>query len=192
MNHCAIQRNVMASAEEMRSSVSFSSSTLHSKQSVVCPKPRRLAFFNNTMEDPTARSRRYYYSYQAELPDSNAGRELMDMILSKGGHGAETERSSNAVVSSSAPFFCGSPPSRVSNPLIQDALFRDPKVLAPVSVSPQPSPIPTLSGSASSATSSARKGGYVRVNFGDNPTVRIEGFDCLDRDRRNCRIPALA
>ncbi|KAK9934742.1 hypothetical protein M0R45_021876 [Rubus argutus] len=35
-------------------------------------------------------------------------------------------------------------------------------------------------------------GGCVRAGFGSKPTVRVEGFDCLDRDRRNCSIPSLA
>ncbi|KAI9174979.1 hypothetical protein LWI28_025603 [Acer negundo] len=36
-------------------------------------------------------------------------------------------------------------------------------------------------------------GSCVRPNFSKKPAVRIEGFDCLDRDWRNCSsIPALA
>ncbi|KAK9278088.1 hypothetical protein L1049_027646 [Liquidambar formosana] len=37
-----------------------------------------------------------------------------------GGYGAEK---SSTHVASSPPFFCGSPPSRASNPVIQDAQF---------------------------------------------------------------------
>ena len=101
----------------------------------------------------------------------------------QGGYGAE----SCAQVASSPPFFSGSPPSRVSNPLIQDARFGDEKV-NPIS----PPTVSVPSGLSSSPSSSARKGGCIRANFGNNPAVRIEGFDCLDRDRRNCSIPALA
>lgn len=108
----------------------------------------------------------------------------------QGGYGAEQ---TCAQVASSPPFFSGSPPSRVSNPLIQDARFGDEKV-APIS--PRAIPIPSgLTGSPSSTSSAAAprmSGGCVRANFGNNPAVRIEGFDCLDRDRRNCSIPALA
>lgn len=107
-------------------------------------------------------------------------------FLLQGGSGG-ADQSSAAQVASSPPFFCGSPPSRVSNPLIQDARFGDEKVTP---VSPRAIPIP--SGMASSPSASTRKGGCVRVNFGNNPAVRVEGFDCLDRDRRNCSIPALA
>lgn len=160
------------------------------KDSVVCPKPRRVGLINTTFNDPS-RPLRWQLGNQAELSDARAGSELLDIILSKGGHGAERS-GSQSQVASSPPFFCGSPPSRVSNPLIQDARFREEKQLVPP-VSPLPtSPFPALSGSASSPNSSARNGGCVRATFGNNPAVRVMGFDCLDRDRRNCSIPALA
>ena len=93
-------------------------------------------------------------------------------------------------VASSPPFFCGSPPSRVANPLIQDARFGDEKIITPLSqLSPN---LPPSGLSSSSPSSSSRKGGCIRANFGSKPAVRVEGFDCLDRDRRNCSIPALA
>uniref|UniRef100_A0A5B7B0W9 Translocase subunit seca n=1 Tax=Davidia involucrata TaxID=16924 RepID=A0A5B7B0W9_DAVIN len=182
MNHCAIQQNAFASCEEMRNSVSVSLSD--NRDSVVCPKPRRLGVLNTAINDPI-RPLRWHMSYQTELSDSKAGTDLLDIILAKGGYGAEQ---SVTQVASSPPFFCGSPPSRVSNPLIQDARFGDEKV-TPIS----PLSIPIPSGlSSPSPSSSTRKGGCVRANFGNKPAVRVEGFDCLDRDRRNCSIPALA
>ncbi|KAK9277395.1 hypothetical protein L1049_006938 [Liquidambar formosana] len=100
-----------------------------------------------------------------------------------GGYGVEQ---SCTQIASSPPFFSGSPPSRVANPLIQDARFRDEKLAPSSPLQPMPSP----------PSSSARKGGgggCVRASFGNKkPAVRIEGFDCLDRDRRNRSIPALA
>ncbi len=85
---------------------------------------------------------------------------------------------------SSPPYFCGSPPSRSVNPLIQDARFGDEKVA--------PSVIPSPSG-VSSPSSSSRKGGCVRMKYGLKPAaVRVEGFDCLNRDRQNSSIPAFA
>ena len=93
-------------------------------------------------------------------------------------------------VASSPPFFCGSPPSRVANPLIQDARFGDEKIITPLS--PLSQIAPSLGLPSSSPSSSSRKGGCIRENFGNKPAVRVEGFDCLDRDRRNCSIPALA
>ncbi|XP_009608093.1 uncharacterized protein [Nicotiana tomentosiformis] len=180
MNHCAIQQGAFAACEDMWSSISD-----NKKEAVVCPKPRRLGLLNATVNEPF-RPLRWHVSHQQELCDSRAGADLLDIILAKGG-GADQ---SSAQVASSPPFFCGSPPSRVSNPLIQDARFGDEKVMTPVS----PRAIPIPSGlAASSPSASARKhGGCVRANFGNNPAVRVEGFDCLDRDRRNCSIPALA
>lgn len=187
MNYCGIQQNGVASREEMRNYVTISTTTTDRKDSVVCPKPRRVGVLNSLNEP--SRPMRWHFGH--ELTDSRAGSELLDIILSKGVvHGGERQ---STPVPSSPPFFCGSPPSRVSNPLIQDARFREEKQLFPPT-SPLPSsPIQAaVSGSASSPNSSARKGGCVRANFGHNPAVRVEGFDCLDRDRRNCSIPALA
>ncbi|GMP83310.1 hypothetical protein CsSME_00037271 [Camellia sinensis var. sinensis] len=184
MNHCAVQQqNAFAACEEMRSSVSVS--IYDRRETVVCPKPRRLGLLNTGLNDQF-RPLRWHMSYQSELCESKAGTELLDTILTKGGYGAEQ---SCTQVASSPPFFCGSPPSRVSNPLIQDARFGDDKFTP---ISPRSIPIPSGSGLSSSSASSSRKGGCVRANFGNNPAVRVEGFDCLDRDRRNCSIPALA
>ncbi|KAL6007463.1 hypothetical protein ACLOJK_032961 [Asimina triloba] len=105
----------------------------------------------------------------------------------RGSHGSDN---SLGQVASSPPFFCGSPPSRAPNPLVHDARFGDEK-LTPLTSAP-----PTSAGKSSSpsttSSSSARKG-CVRTKFGLAPAaVRIEGFDCLDRDRRSCRISAVA
>lgn len=124
---------------------------------------------------------RQYFGIQVSSTSSN------DLFWTsfQGGYGAE--QPSSAQIASSPPFFCGSPPSRVANPLIQDARFGDEK-LNPISPSIVASP-----GQSSSPSSSSRKGGCVRANFGDKPAMRVEGFDCMKRDdRRNRSIPALA
>ncbi|CAI9785384.1 unnamed protein product [Fraxinus pennsylvanica] len=176
MNHCTIQKNTFAACDEMKGK----------KGAVVCPKPRRVglvhaaAAFNDS---PSTRPLRWHSIHQLEACDAKAGNELLEIILAKGSFGADQ---SVAQVASSPPFFSGSPPRRVSNPLIQDARFGDEKVTP---VSPRAIPIPSGLGPSPSST---RKVGRVRANFGNSPAVRIEGFDCLDRDRRNCSIPALA
>ncbi|KAM7278503.1 hypothetical protein ACFE04_005637 [Oxalis oulophora] len=82
-------------------------------------------------------------------------------------------------VASSPPYFCGSPPSRASNPLIEDARFGDERIQPPCYSMGPPSP------------SSRVSGGCTRMKFGHTPAaVRIEGFDCLTRDRRS--ISAMA
>ncbi|XVF53914.1 hypothetical protein PTKIN_Ptkin05aG0138000 [Pterospermum kingtungense] len=147
--------------------------------SVVCPRPRRVGLFNSSTHHNIPTFRWPTNScYQTEMVDSKAGIELLDIILTKGGYGAG--KASNQVASS-PPFFCGSPPSRASNPVIQDAQFNNEKWLPPLS-SPPPS-------SRISAAAAGAGGGCVRMKFGQKPAaVRIEGFDC-----RNCSsISAMA
>ncbi|XP_047973683.1 uncharacterized protein LOC125216102 [Salvia hispanica] len=182
MNHCGIQQSY-ASCEEIWASAAAAGRSMERKETVVCPKPRRVGL-NRTTHDPAfARPLRWHFSHQQEDYDAKAGNELLDIILAKGCSGSDQ---SVPPVASSPPFFSGSPPSRVSNPLIQDARFGDEKF------APAAFPIPST-GFAPSPSSAARKaGGCVRSNFGNNPAVRVEGFDCLDRDRRNCSIPTLA
>ncbi|KAF7808880.1 uncharacterized protein G2W53_035623 [Senna tora] len=178
MNHCAIQQqNVVASSREEMSS----------RYPVVCPKPRRLGLLNAAVNDHPVRYFRWHISCQSEICDSRSMSDPLDLILAKGGCGIEQ---SCTQIASSPPFFCGSPPSRVENPLIQDARFGDEK-FSPLSPPPRVSAAPAAVALPAPASSS-RKGGCVRANFGNNPAVRVEGFDCLDRDRRNCSIPALA
>ncbi|XP_039008980.1 uncharacterized protein LOC120137245 isoform X2 [Hibiscus syriacus] len=180
MQQFAIQRTATGSnREHLQSSFSVSVMVTDRRGTVVCPKPRRLGLLNTSFKDHPVGSLRWQISHQAELCDSKAGSDVLDMILTKGGCRAEQ-------VALSPPFFCGPPPSRVANPLIQDARFGDDKVITPLS---QQSTSLPMSGSPAS---SSRKGGCIRANFVNNPAVRVEGFDCLDKDSRNCRIPALA
>ncbi|KAG2312830.1 hypothetical protein Bca4012_027395 [Brassica carinata] len=159
MNHCAVQPKAFAAGGE--------------QSVVVCPKPRRIGLRNHP-----SRSLRCYFSHQVE---SKAETDILDIILTK------EQVNHTQVLDSPSPFLCGSPPSRVANPLTQDARFKDEIKL--VSSSPITAP---LGQPPSSPSSSGRKVGCVRGNFGNSPAVRIEGFDCLDRDRRNCSIPTLA
>uniref|UniRef100_A0A2P2JDB7 Uncharacterized protein n=1 Tax=Rhizophora mucronata TaxID=61149 RepID=A0A2P2JDB7_RHIMU len=179
MKHCVIQESAFSTGEEMTRSATASLSDL--RDPVVCPKPRRLGILSAAAatDQHSARSLRLHLSSQQSESDD------LDAILMKGGYGVEQ---SCPQVAGSPPFFCGSPPSRVANPLIQDARFGD-EILSPFS--PVIPSLPSL-GLSSSPTSSTRKAGCVRANFGNKPAVRIEGFDCLDRDHRNCSIPALA
>jgi len=168
----------------MRSSVSV----CDRREVVVCPKPRRIGLLNSVVNDPIIRPLRWYVSHHPEMFESKPGTDLLDLILPKGGYGGEHQSCAQAAATLSPPFFSGSPPSRASNPLIQDIRFGD-ESFTPVS--PQLIPIPSGS-KISSPSSSARKGGFIRASFGSSPAVRIEGFDCLDRERRNRSIPALA
>ncbi|KAL2897282.1 Protein sidekick-1 [Bienertia sinuspersici] len=181
MNRWEIQQNTLVGCEEFRgpSTVSYSD---RKGPIVVCPKPRRIGFLasNLTMSLRWQRS-----SHQTDVCDSRA--ELLDMILTKEGHGEG--RSSAKEIASSPPFFCGSPPSRVSNPIVQDAQFGE-ENLSPLSTLQLASP--STSASPSPSPSSMKSGG-VRMKFGlKSPTVRVEGFDCLSRDHQNSGITAMA
>ncbi|KAI4381447.1 hypothetical protein MLD38_007517 [Melastoma candidum] len=166
MNPCAIHQRAYVCREEMR------------REAVACPRPRRLA---SGLDHPI-RPVRWPFVNQTDN-DLKAGSEVLDMILTKDGCGIEQH---SEQIPSSPPFFCGLPPSRVSNPLIKDERFRE-ENFAPFSqVSPANLHL------SSSPNSASRKGGCVRASFGNKPAVRIEGFDCLNGDSRNCGIPAWA
>lgn len=108
--------------------------------------------------------------------------DCFDLIL----QGSCYSERSGVQVESTPPFFCGSPPSRASNPVIQDEQFGNGNGTNGSSFSP------FLMGVASASPSSSARG-CVRMKFGHTPAaVRIEGFDCLNRDRRNCSISAVA
>ncbi|KAK1416143.1 hypothetical protein QVD17_31931 [Tagetes erecta] len=166
MNHCGIQQNS-----------NFSS--FGNGEPVVCPKPRRL---NTTVNHPVQLFR-LQMCYQPEQYESKSSPELLDIIYSP--------EQSYSPVASSPPFFCGSPPSRVSNPLIQDARFGDNKIypISPKLMIPNPN-----SGiQSSSPPPTSRNNGFLRSNYSNKPSVRVEGFNCLDsNNRRNCSVSALA
>ncbi|KAK6128115.1 hypothetical protein DH2020_038146 [Rehmannia glutinosa] len=141
---------------------------------VVCPKPRRIGVplhFHEPIRPPSRLL--HINNQQGEAYDAKAGTELLDIIRTKGNYGSER---SSFQVASSPPFFNGSPPSRASNPVIQDAQFcnENGNPLSPMLEAPSPT---------------RRSGGCVRANFGPRPApVRIEGFNC----RGNCSISAVA
>ncbi|KAL0396097.1 UNVERIFIED_CONTAM: hypothetical protein Scaly_0058100 [Sesamum calycinum] len=143
-------------------------------EGVVCPKPRKIGValhFHEPMRTPSRLL--HINNQQSEACEAKAGMELLEIIRMKESCGFER---SNFQVASSPPFFTGSPPSRASNPIVQDAQFR----------SDNGYPFSPLF----EAPSSTRKGGgCVRMNFGPKPApVRIEGFNC----RGNCSISAVA
>ncbi|KAH1215508.1 hypothetical protein GmHk_13G036630 [Glycine max] len=173
MNCYGLQQNAFAACEEMRGSVNF----VDQKEPVICPKPRRVGVASNM---PT-RHFRWHFNPQAEGSDTKAGAELLEIMFKKESHGQEYANQ----VASSPPFFCGSPPVRAANPLVQDAHFGDEKHCPSLLIS---SPSGLLSPSSAS-----RKGGCVRMTFGLKPAaVRVEGFDCLNKDCQNSRIPVVA
>ncbi|KAM0043573.1 hypothetical protein Hdeb2414_s0010g00342821 [Helianthus debilis subsp. tardiflorus] len=118
---------------------------------VVCPKPRRLRLLNESIISSS--------SAHIHQTESKSRTELLDMILTKECY--DGEKVTNPIPSS-PPFFCGSPPNRASNPLVQDALFgkEDPN---PFSHAFEASP-------SSSARGSCARGQK-------HPAVRVVGFN---------------
>ncbi|XP_010907501.1 uncharacterized protein [Elaeis guineensis] len=174
MNRCAGKKSGFAACEEMRG-------VAEPHGPVVCPKPRRLTQLAVGVD--TLRPPRWQPCSHAELPcESKGATELLDIFLTKGGEASQ-------VALSSPPFFCGSPPCRASNPLVHDARFGEDKPIGPFLL---PQAIPPCPPVGPPATSSSRKG-CGPTKFGLKPAaMRIEGFDCLDRDRRGCGITAIA
>ncbi|XP_009595091.1 uncharacterized protein [Nicotiana tomentosiformis] len=139
--------------------------------SLICPKPRRLG-------DPISHSNCRPLRNQAEAFVSKGGAELIDLILKEDGIAATH---SVYDLSSSPPFFSGSPPCRAMNPLIHDAHFTNEK-------QPCFSSSPSTFTSASSSPSSSFKGRCSRARLGQTQSPnRVEGFDC-----QNSRMAAMA
>ncbi|KAF3618670.1 putative reticulon-like protein B9-like [Capsicum annuum] len=177
MNRCGYQQSAfcVGVGEMRRGDISVSGG-------LVCPKPRRSGICNSSYvyaaDEPIKPSSRFLQinNQQPEACDLKAGTELLDIILSKGNYDVETP---NFDMASSPPFFFGSPPSRASNPLIQDSQFSN-NNFVPILAIPE--------GAATSAapsppqpSASARKsgGGCSPMKFGIKPAaVRIEGFNC--------------
>ncbi|PWZ33904.1 hypothetical protein Zm00014a_019145 [Zea mays] len=140
------------------------------KSPLFCPKPRR----------PAAPLRCHQSG-----GFSDAGTDLLDLLLSKG------DESGLSSASPQPPLFCGSPPRRASNPVVHDSRFGADCPPMPVPGLPvhRPSPRP------SAAAPSMSPRGCARARFAFQPAaVRVEGFDCLDRGRggRGHGITAMA
>ncbi|KAL0735773.1 hypothetical protein Bca4012_011983 [Brassica carinata] len=174
MNQYNLQQNAFMSREEMMGLDRNSKEDL-----VVCPKPRRVANLIRPL-------RLHMSQAAADLCDSKAGAELLDIIRRKEDNGT--------TIGQSPPYFPGSPPSRAANPLAQDARFRDEKLIDPLSPnSPFLQPNSSTAFPSPSTSSSSSSRGCVRMKFGlKPPAVRVEGFDCLNRDRQSSSIPAMA
>jgi len=179
MNHYAM-KSTLAACEEVRSPFAVSDR----RNPVFCPKPRRIGPVPPI--DPV-RPLRWQACYQMDLCDLRTGPELLDLFMPK----AEEQ----SPVASSPPFFCGSPPSRVANPVVHDIRFGEDHPLTPTfSINNGPHPV-AMHKSGTGVPMSPRKG-CVRsaTKFGFQPAaVRVEGFDCLEnRDHRRHGITAVA
>lgn len=85
-------------------------------EEVICPKPRRPTTISCPVNEYLKPSRRRR-SQATVRPEGDAGFDLLDIFLSKGGCGDISN------FGCSPPYFSGSPPSRTGNPLIHDVEF---------------------------------------------------------------------
>lgn len=139
---------------------------------VACPKPQRIGMPFEFHEPVRQTSRLLYFNQQTEACVAKAGTELLDIIRMKGSSSSERL---GFQVPSSPPFFSGTPPSRVSNPVTQDEKFGNINNYPSSPIHEAPS-------------STHRTGGCTEANFSSKPTVRIEGFQCCG----DSRISAIA
>ncbi|KAL0920205.1 hypothetical protein M5K25_009325 [Dendrobium thyrsiflorum] len=105
----------------------------------------------------------------ADASDPKSANHLLDALFPK--------------LSDPAPLFlCGSPPTRSNNPMVHDARFGEAIPLAPTPIA------------SAGIGSGSVKNVCTRIRYGIMPAaVRIEGFDCLDRERTRSRgIQAVA
>ncbi|RWW25401.1 hypothetical protein GW17_00010250 [Ensete ventricosum] len=185
MNHWAMQQhNSFAACEEMRGPFAVADR----KPPVFCPKPRRFSPLP-AFADPV-RPLRWHSMYISPLLLVLNVKPLKQQSLSL---------SLSLFFPTSNPsfffLFCSvtkpisliSRPgrnslmyisqSRVANPVVHDARFGEDRPPAPFAPLPLTQSGPPLSPSQ----------GCAHAKFGLKPAaVRIEGFDCLDRDRRRC------
>ncbi|CAL9122003.1 unnamed protein product [Musa acuminata var. zebrina] len=179
MNHRAMQQqNALSASEEMRAPLAVADR----KPPVFCPKPRRLSPLAAVAE-PVLPFRRggppWHISRKGEVfrrPPYLLVRVFFGSRRSNP-NGFRFQGGEQNQVSSSPPFFCGSPPSRAANPVVHDARFGDDRPPAAFT------PVPLIQ----SGPPLSPKQGCAHAKFGLMPAaVRIEGFDCLNRDRRSC------
>ncbi|AQK95765.1 uncharacterized protein LOC100277281 [Zea mays] len=97
--------------------------------------------------------------------------DIVDLILSKNDPDVDTDSSSQA------GFFCGSPPARTDNPVINDPQFGK----------KTPSFSPLFGGSSSGKMTAGRvEVGSPSSCGASSPKVRIEGFACGNKEPPHC------
>ncbi|XP_011097198.1 uncharacterized protein LOC105176170 [Sesamum indicum] len=129
---------------------------------VFCPKPRRVVPPNT---NKAVLPLRFHIRNDVIAFDSKPGVEFLEFIIREDGF----EEEPCATVSSSPPFFIGSPPCRIGNPLVQDAHFRVEKLTTTVS-SPSDS---DLVPSAHSRVKLENKQAALRVEGFDSPSSGV-------------------
>lgn len=128
---------------------------------IICPLPCRPQLLNR----PSPKSNGALPLYRAD-PTC----DIVDLILSKNDPDVDTDSSSQVA------FFCGSPPARTNNPVINDPQFGK----------------KTLSFSPLGSSFGKMAAGRVEVGSpscgASSPKVRIEGFACGNKEPPHCAV----
>ncbi|KMZ72700.1 unknownprotein [Zostera marina] len=148
---------------------------------VFCPMPRRVGQLNAASD--WIRPHKLQLSVSADCSESSPASDIFDLALTKDWYDG-LDQFSASLVSSSPPYFCGSPPARAANPIVHDARFVQDKYS-----NNDHSPLTPTSPMSPTTSNTARKGGCSRPI---TAKVRVEGFDCLNRDIGGHGIPAVA
>lgn len=160
---------------EMRECGSLRSSE-SAEEKIICPKPQRVTVTSFRSVEFIKPIRQLKSVSPTAVDGSDVGCEIMEIFRSKNCHGDSPK------IGRSPPYFSGSPPSRATNPLVQDTQFLHPHAY--------PRATPQLSPPKKFSTS-----GSLRAS----PSVRIEGFECSSGRGFECtgrdvgrRVPAFA
>ncbi|XP_047095700.1 uncharacterized protein LOC124708072 isoform X1 [Lolium rigidum] len=131
---------------------------------VICPQPRRLSRPPFLMEPVTRASAKPNGTLQVYRADSAS--DILDLILSKNDPDVDTDPGSQVT------FFCGSPPVRTNNPVVNDPQFgRNTPSFSPLGSSP-----------FSKMLGGRAEVGSPSCGASSSPKVRIEGFACGNKE----------
>lgn len=136
---------------------------------VICPLPRRPARPPHPVE-PFGRATSRPNNGTLPVYRTDSASDILDLILSKNDPDVDTDSNSQA------GFFCGSPPVRTNNPIVNDPQFgRNTPCFSPLG-----SPFSKMLGGRAEV-------GSPSCGASSSPKVRIEGFACGNKEN-HCAV----
>uniref|UniRef100_A0ACD5TZL0 Uncharacterized protein n=1 Tax=Avena sativa TaxID=4498 RepID=A0ACD5TZL0_AVESA len=130
---------------------------------VICPQPRRPPFL---VEPLVSRASSKPNGGALPVYRADSASDILDLILSKNDPDVDTDSGNQAA------FFCGSPPVRTNNPVVNDPQFgRNTPSFSPLGSSP-----------FSKMLGGRAEVGSPSCGASSSPKVRIEGFACGNKE----------